>query len=109
MEQGEYQEAISYLEKASSMNPRDVEARLLLGRALAGAERFTEARDELHRAAELSPSNPDVHLELSRVYLRLGDPARSREAADRFRQFRREADSAQSDLPTSLGFEDAQP
>jgi tetratricopeptide (TPR) repeat protein len=109
VEQGEHQAAIGYLQKAASMNPQDVETRVLLGRALAGVDRFTDALDELQRAVALNPTNADVHLEMTRVYLRVGDLVISREAADSFRETRQIAYTMGSHTPANLGFDGTPP
>jgi len=54
------QQAITKLAEKLKQNPEDVEGWTLLGRAYEATERFTEARDSLKHAHDLSPDDPDV-------------------------------------------------
>jgi len=55
LEAGEFREAVRALDKYVSANPRDVEARILLGRAYLGLDNYTDAHRHLQAALAVDP------------------------------------------------------
>lgn len=53
-------EAIAQLREALRRDPGQLDGWLLLGRSLAGQQKFAESRDAFARALELAPEQPDV-------------------------------------------------
>jgi predicted Zn-dependent protease len=74
-------EAGTLIEAVLARNPKDAEAAAAKGRLLIADGRATEAVSYLERAA----NGPDVDpaLDLGELYLRLGQPIRAREVAER--------------------------
>jgi len=57
---GEYERAAALARERLKAQPRDVEARIVLGRAEAARQHFTEAYEEFRRALRFEPGNPDA-------------------------------------------------
>jgi len=57
---GNLDEAVAELRAALKRDPRQVEGWMLLGRALAGQQKFAEAADAYSRAVQLQPDQPEV-------------------------------------------------
>ena len=72
------------------------ETRLLMGTAKLGAGDYAGARDDLRRAAEMSPALPMVHGFLGRTLMDLGDPAAAAE------ELRRELQGDPNDFDANL-------
>jgi len=51
----------SLIEKALSVNPNLIEARLFLAQASIEAEDFTKAADEIQKALQVNPNSPEAH------------------------------------------------
>jgi tetratricopeptide (TPR) repeat protein len=66
------EQGIEELRKAISLNGNLYEARVTLGREQVKLGRFDEALENLARAAELAPNNPEPHYQLAIAYRRLG-------------------------------------
>ena len=65
-------EGISELERCIELDPNNYEARITLGRVLVGKGRAADAIAHLRVAANLAPSNPEPHYQLSLAYRKLG-------------------------------------
>ena len=73
LEEGLYDEALLCLRRAVELAPDHAQIRSLLGVAIAHAQRdFEESRALCESAAKQEFFNPDVYLNLSRVYLEFG-------------------------------------
>jgi len=57
---GNLQEAVAELRAALQRDPRQVEGWMLLGRALAGQQKFAEAAEAYGKAVQLQPDQPEV-------------------------------------------------
>ena len=66
-------EAADYLGIAVTLDPTDGSAVAMLGAALLALGQPTEAAVEYQRALELAPSRHDLHVQLARCYLDMGD------------------------------------
>lgn len=66
------EEGIKELERAVAIDGNLYEARVALGRALLTRGRLSQSVEQLVRAAELAPGNPEPHYQLSLAYRRLG-------------------------------------
>jgi predicted Zn-dependent protease len=75
VELGENARAIAPLEKVISVQPNDRNARLMLGEASLGLERYDEAAVQFQKASELAPQNPRIWYGLGRSYEALADSA----------------------------------
>ncbi len=65
------------LRKAIELNPGFWESHLELGNLLEASHDFAGAARSYQAAAKLAPKNPVPHYRLSRVYARMGDPAKA--------------------------------
>jgi YaiO family outer membrane protein len=74
---GDRKAAIAMLEKGLAANPRDIDARLILGIVLSWEGRYDEARRELDRVLETAPDYTDAREALIRVELWSGNPERA--------------------------------
>lgn len=73
LEQGSYEEALACLRQAVDLAPEHAQLRSSLGVAIAHVERnFEESRSLCESAAKQEFFNPDLYLNLSRVYLKFG-------------------------------------
>ncbi len=73
MENGEYAEALCLLRQAADLAPDHAQLRSALGLAVAYAESdFEQSRALCESAAKQEFFNPDLYLNLSRVYLKFG-------------------------------------
>lgn len=73
LEEGLHDEALSTLRKAVELAPDHAQIRSLLGLAIARSRRdFEESRALCEAAAKQEFFNPDLYLNLSRVYLEFG-------------------------------------
>lgn len=75
-------EAISVLESAVQIAPKDAKCREQLARAYQQADRLPEAREQLEQAVALDAKNPRLHYQLGRLYHRLGADEKSRSELD---------------------------
>jgi len=74
-----YPEAIQWLTRAARNMPDDTETLLALSRAQSESGAIQQALETLARTAQ---TDARVHLQLSRLYFRLGDEAKARQSAD---------------------------
>ncbi len=73
LEEGLHDEAVSYLRAAVELAPDHAQLRSLLGVAIAQDQRdFAESRALCESAAKQEFFNPDLYLNLSRIYLEFG-------------------------------------
>jgi predicted Zn-dependent protease len=80
---GEFGKAVDALARLVAKDPRERNGRLMLGEALVGAGRPSDAVNQLRVAAEMLPSNPRVWYELGRAYETLGLKQPASEAWER--------------------------
>jgi predicted Zn-dependent protease len=73
VELGENARAIAPLESVIAIQPNDRNARLMLGEASLGSERYDQAAVQFQKASELAPQNPRVWYGLGRSYEALAD------------------------------------
>jgi Flp pilus assembly protein TadD len=78
--EGDPSTALQHAERAAREAPDDAGAWLARGRALRALGRDAEARESLERACALAPQRWEVHVELARACLALGDVQRARMA-----------------------------
>ena len=71
--EGSPKEAVEVLRRAVAADPKDADAHLLLGTALALVPRRTEAIDVLRRAVELRPDSSQAYLSLGMALARFGE------------------------------------
>ncbi len=72
LKDGEYKLAAHNFRKAIELNPDNIEARVALGTALIGCERFDEAELELRKALERDPKNKDAYWLLGTIREKTG-------------------------------------
>jgi len=65
-------EGITELERCIALDPNNYEARITLGRVLVSKGRAADAIGHLRVAANIAPSNPEPHYQLSLAYRKLG-------------------------------------
>lgn len=71
-------EAVTALEQAIKIAPKDAKCHEALGRAYLQVERLPDARQQLEQAVALDPANPRLHYQLGRLYHRLGFAEKSK-------------------------------
>jgi hypothetical protein len=91
---GRVDEALSEARAALAADPSSAVARLLAARALVRLQRLADSMDELRRAAEADPLNPDVHLEMAYAAARRGDMSAAVQSWDQFLKLRPSSSSA---------------
>jgi predicted Zn-dependent protease len=82
----ESQKALELAAEAVQRNPDVPRDYLLAGRALEQSGKDQDSLRWLLRAAQMDPAYPDPHLQLARVYRRLGDVAKAKQEAAVFNQ-----------------------
>jgi tetratricopeptide (TPR) repeat protein len=98
----EADEGMRELARALEINPDLYEARVTLGRMLVARGRAAESIAHLTRAAELAPSNPEPHYQLSLAYRRLGrkdEAAAEAELVKRIHESRRAGGATRPHTP----------
>jgi YaiO family outer membrane protein len=80
---GHRPEAIAMLRDRVQAEPRDVDARLLLGLVLSWDGQYDDARTELTRVIDQAPAYKDAHAALINIELWSGRPREAKAAADR--------------------------
>ena len=86
--QGRMDEAESLLLESIRYDAGNADARYELGLLLERRYAFPRAVEQLQRAASLAPADHRPHYALSRIYRRLGDARKARDAVNRFRERR---------------------
>ena len=79
LERGRAQEAIVYLDKATTIEPSDVGYWLNLATAAAGGGDVARATAAYEQALALAPQQIDFHLAAARFFTQSGQPARARD------------------------------
>lgn len=97
LKEEDFQQAAKWLARAAERMPGDIETLISLSRAQAESGETTQALETLRRA----PKDARVHLQLSRLYYRLGDEAKARQEAALSVELR-DAQHAASPFPSSL-------
>ncbi|MEM9158608.1 MAG: tetratricopeptide repeat protein [Verrucomicrobiota bacterium] len=92
MSNGNSDSALSRLERALEISPKDIETRAWKAQLLTALKRFGEAKITLENLLQLQPENPAAHLQLGDIHFHQGDQAK---AVDSWR----EALSLLSDRP----------
>jgi Flp pilus assembly protein TadD len=72
VKQGKLDEAVSALQRAAALGPKEFEAHWALGRALALKERYADALHSFQTAVLLEPNRSDAHYQLGLALRRLG-------------------------------------
>jgi tetratricopeptide (TPR) repeat protein len=99
----EFAEAVVWYRKAAEGMPEDVETLMGLGRALAASGEVAAGLNTLLSAARIAPENAQVHLHLSRLYIRIGDEEKARQEADLSVKLR-SSSPVQTEAPAALRF-----
>ena len=73
LEEGRLEEALSLARQGITADPDSAAARLAAARPLLRIGRVTDSTDELRRAAQLDPVNPEIQLEMGYASARRGD------------------------------------
>ena len=87
--EGKMQEAISILEKASSLS---AEGHRLLGEAYQNLKEYEQAKASYQTAVKLKPDLSEAHYGLSKIHRQLGDFAMATECFERFSALKKESD-----------------
>ena len=82
-DEGDKGGALTLLSRAVADRPESAEARSRFGRKLLSVTAFELAREHLEKAAELSPADPQVQLDLVTLYENTGETDRAAEARAR--------------------------
>jgi len=90
IQQNRLQEAVSYLQQAVQIAPRESRTREKLGSAFLILNDLSAAREQLEKAVELDPRNPSSHYLLGSVYRRQGQAEKAAAEFDRFQALKKE-------------------
>ncbi len=71
-------EAVSYLQQAVSMDPKDLRAHEKLAEAFRNLEQWPQEQLELEKAVQLAPHSASLHFMLGQVYRKNGEPDKAR-------------------------------
>jgi tetratricopeptide (TPR) repeat protein len=82
LKEEDYSEAVAWYRKASRRMPEDIETLLGLSKALLGSGQTAESLTTLLNAGRIAPSDARVHLQLSRLYFRMGNEALAEQEAE---------------------------
>lgn len=69
---GDYNKALTYLEKLLPNNKNEWNVNFMLGKVYAGIGEYDLSKDYYERSIELNPSNVDIYNELGIMYINLG-------------------------------------
>jgi tetratricopeptide (TPR) repeat protein len=106
---GHYQDAQLFLERAAALNPADVHTHMRLGMILFALERYEDALDAYERVLELDPNNARCEVERARTLLELNRTDRALEACARAQQidpFKAPAYEVQGNIYLKLGLDE---
>ena len=71
-------EAVSYLQQAVSMDPKDLRAHEKLAEAFRNLQQWPQEQLELEKAVQLAPNSASLHFMLGQVYRKNGKPDKAR-------------------------------
>lgn len=102
MERGEEHAAHKYFLKAQRLDPRYAEAHKAMAEWLNLNDKYSEAIEEVRKAASLDPLDVGALEQLAMYASEAGEPGRSADALIRLLELRPESHRAQRMLPTAL-------
>jgi tetratricopeptide (TPR) repeat protein len=85
---GDARAALTYVEKATAMDPRDVQAFRLAARVYSALNRPRDAIRALEAAAGLAPRDASIRYQLARGYQAVGDTTKYTRALNEFERLR---------------------
>ena len=80
---GQRDKAVALLRQIVGSDPRNADARLLLGSVLMEAGQAAESIDQLSKAVQLRPKSADAHIALGEAYQAFGRPDAARPEFER--------------------------
>jgi protein O-GlcNAc transferase len=80
---GQRDQAVALLRQIIGSDPRNADARLLLGSVLMEAGQAAESIDQLSKAVQLRPKSADAHIALGEAYQAFGHPEAARPEFER--------------------------
>jgi superkiller protein 3 len=99
MQEGDYKQARTHLERSVTLNPTDPKSQKALGDVLTRLQDLQDAREHLEKAIALGDSEPEVQYELAKVLQSLGDREQAQERLRIYQQVKK----AQADRTQSAG------
>lgn len=87
----ESQKALDLAAEAAARNPHAPRNFLLAGRALEQSGHYQQSLRWLDHAAKMDPTYPDPHLQMARIYRKLGDSMKAQQESDIFRKLAAQA------------------
>ena len=99
MQDGDYKQARTQLERSVAQNPNDPKSQKALGDVLTRLQDLHGAREHLEKAIALGDSEPEVQYELAKVLQSLGDREQAQERLRIYQQVKK----AQSDRTQAAG------
>jgi len=88
LDMGKNPEAVAKAEEELALDPENLEAHLLIGRACLGLQQYEKAAEHYEKAGRIRPDDSRPFYGLSAVYARLGPKEKAEAAAARFRELR---------------------
>jgi Flp pilus assembly protein TadD len=89
MAQGEWQQALSYLQRARELSSDDVVTYTNLGRLYVAVQDYEQARVALSEAVQINPYDPAVHMYLAESYRQLGQSDKAQQEQQLFETLQR--------------------
>jgi tetratricopeptide (TPR) repeat protein len=83
-EQGRFQDALPYFEKAMELNPTHAPAVMAVGAMYANTGKYGKSVEMFERVAKLTPNDTLVYINLWRTYNTVGDGVKAQEALNRY-------------------------
>jgi tetratricopeptide (TPR) repeat protein len=83
-EQGRFQDALTYFEKAVKLNPNHVQALMGAGAMYANTGRYGESVKVFEQVAKLAPNDTLVFINLWRTYSAVGDGVKAQDALNKY-------------------------
>jgi tetratricopeptide (TPR) repeat protein len=87
-QEGNTEQTVELCAQSVRLNPNNAQSQRLLGSALAKQGKLQEAKEHLQKSIELGNGEPEVHYELARVLLGLGDSAKSHDEMSIFQKLK---------------------
>lgn len=89
MTQGEWQQALSHLQRARELSSDDVVTYTNLGRLYVAVQDYEQARIALSEAVQINPYDPAVHMYLAESYRQLGQSDKAQQEQQLFETLQR--------------------
>ncbi len=87
-QQARFEEALSFLQQAVAIAPRNIRAHEVLGKTYLNLNRLAEAQHELEAAVSVDPNLPALHYLLGQIYRKEGQLSKAKLEMERFQSLK---------------------